>query len=258
MELTLLHFLPICTTFLSLYFAARIYSRHRTKPGSYHLLWWSIGVALYGAGTFAESWITLFSWNLIIFKFWYITGAILGGAPLAQGTVWLLLRKSVAKPLSQFLIIYATIAAVFIILSPVDYALVNSHLPSGNVLRWQWVRLFSPLVNLYAVVFLIGGAAYSAWKFFRAAPTSRKVRDRFLGNVLIALGALLPGLGGIASRLGHTEYLYLGEIIGLIFVWIGYILNIRHRPVTVTSPGGISIKHPLNAIIRLLGLLWND
>ena len=28
---------------------------------------------------------------------------------------------------------------------------------TGRVLEWQWVRAFSPFVNMYAVVFLIGG-----------------------------------------------------------------------------------------------------
>ncbi len=234
--MTPLHFLPIGTTVLSVLFAVKIFSRYRAKPGAYHLFWWGLGVVLYGAGTFAESWITLQSWNPVIFKFWYITGAILGGAPLAQGTVWFLLKPSLAKRLTFVLVLYTAVASVFIIASPIDYTLVNSHLPSGNVLQWQWVRLFSPVINLYAVVFLIGGAVFSAWKYFRAARTNRKARDRFTGNVLIALGALMPGLGGMAARMGRTEYLYLGEIIGIIFIWGGYILNTRHRPVTSAEP----------------------
>jgi len=40
-------------------------------------------------GTFMEGWTAIFGWNETIFRSWYISGALLGGAPLAQGTVYL-------------------------------------------------------------------------------------------------------------------------------------------------------------------------
>ncbi len=45
---------------------------------------------------------------------------------------------------------------------------------------------------------LAEGSAYSAWTYRR----QRSMRKRVVGNVLIALGALVPGLGGLLSRLG--------------------------------------------------------
>jgi hypothetical protein len=47
-------------------------------------------------------------------------------------------------------------------------------------------------------------------------------RHRFVGNLAIAVGALLPGIGGSATRFGHTEVLYVTELIGLVLIWIGY------------------------------------
>jgi hypothetical protein len=84
------------------------------------------------------------------------------------------------------------------------------------VLAWQWVRGFSPALNLYALVFLFGGAVYSAVQYFS------KGGPRFLGNILIAIGALLPGIGGTATRFGHVEVLYITELIGLICIYFGY------------------------------------
>jgi hypothetical protein len=40
--------------------------------------------------------------------------------------------------------------------------------------------------------------------------------------VLIAVGALLPGIGGSATRFGHVEVLYVTELIGLVLILIGY------------------------------------
>ncbi len=170
------------------------------------------------------------------FKFWYIVGALLGGAPLAQGTVWLLLRRSTARRLTIALVSVVMVAATCVVLSPINYAAVDPVLPSGRALGWQWVRAFSPFINTYAVVFLIGGAILSAWRFGRKAAQEEGgagiAQDRFVGNVFIALGAILPGIGGGASRAGYTEVLYATELVGITLIWVGYWLNVRKRPVT--------------------------
>ena len=93
-------------------------------------------------------------------------------------------------------------------------------------MEWTWVRRFSPFVNLYAFVFLVGGAVWSAIRYARDPET----RHRAYGNALIAVGALLPGIGGTATRMGHTEVLYITELVGLSLIWWGYLLNVRdHR-----------------------------
>jgi len=38
-----------------------------------------------GVGTITESLTTVFGWNEWVFRAWYITGALCGGAPLAPG-----------------------------------------------------------------------------------------------------------------------------------------------------------------------------
>ena len=216
------HYVPIVTTLVALLFAPRVLGRWRRKGGT-HLLWWGVGIVLYGVGTFTESFTTLFGWNEAVFRSWYISGALLGGAPLAQGTVYLLLSKRVADRLSVALITLVVIASVGVILTPIDYGLVEEHRLTGSVMVWQQVRLFSPFINIYAFLFLAGGAAWSAWKFRADA----SARDRVIGNVFIAIGAILPGIGGTATRMGHTEVLYVMELIGLTLIWIGYRYNVR-------------------------------
>src|SRR4029077_8888233 len=75
-----------------------------------------------------------------------------------------------------------------------------------------------PFLNLYAFVFLFGGAIYSAVQYFSRV----EGRTRFLGNILIAIGALLPGIGGTFTRFGYVEVLYITELIGLTFIYFGY------------------------------------
>jgi hypothetical protein len=216
---SLVHYLPIATTLVSIVFATVLYRHWRKKPDALYLFWWTLGVALYAVGTLTESLTTLLGWNVLVFKSWYISGALLGGAPLAQGTVYLLMSNRVAHRLTAALVALVSTASVCVVLSPINFEAVETYRLSGSVLGWQWTRLFSPIINTYALIFLVGGAAWSAWKYWRR---SRDFRARAWGNTLIAVGALLPGIGGTFTRFGHVEVLYVTEIVGLILIWSGY------------------------------------
>jgi len=220
---SLVHYIPIVTTILAVPFALEIFRRYRAHPERLHLLWWGIGIATYGVGTFTEATTTLIGWNEPTFRAWYISGALLGGAPLAQGTVYLLLGRRTAHVLTTVLITYVVIASVFVVLSPIDYSQVEAHRLTGRVLGWQWVRAFSPVVNIYAVIFLIGGAILSALRY-SADPATR---HRVYANVLIAMGAILPGIGGTATRMGYVEVLYVTELVGLVLTRAGYRMSVR-------------------------------
>ncbi len=225
----LIHYLPIVTTLVAIAFFRVLWLHWRRDPSARYVMWWMIGVGLYGLGTLTEAVTTVFGWSEPVFRTWYIAGALLGGAPLAQGTVYLLLPKRTADRLAVALVTYVAIAAAFVISAPLLYELAEPNRLSGNVLGWQFVRLFSPLVNLYAVIFLIGGAIWSAWRYWRRGDASSRV----LGNILIAVGAILPGVGGGFARAGVVEVLYVTELIGLLLIWAGYRAIVGDRLVSI-------------------------
>jgi len=216
------HYVPIATSILALAFAVVLSRRYRERSGT-HLAWWCAGMVVYAAGTITESLTTLFGWSEPVFKAWYISGALLGGAPLAQGTAYLLLSRRTATRLALGVGALVLVAAIAVVLSPIRFELVEPHRLSGRVFGWPWVRRFSPFINLYAVILLVGGAILSAWRYRHR----REVRHRFLGNVAIAIGGILPGIGGAFTRFGHVEVLYVTELIGLLVIWVGYRLNTR-------------------------------
>lgn len=219
------HYIPIATTCLTIVFAPIVFQRWEKKKPAPHLFWWALGIAMYGVGTFTESVTTLFGWNEVVFRSWYISGALLGGAPLAQGTVYLMFERTTAHRMTGVLAAFILVAATAVLLSPIDDSLVEAHRLTGAVMEWRWARWFSPFINIYAAIFLIGGAALSAWRY-RSDPA---LRHRFIGNCWIAFGALLPGIGGTATRMGHTEVLYVMELIGIILIWLGYTYNVRPK-----------------------------
>lgn len=229
--MNLVHYVPILTTIFSVYFLVEIGSHFTQKPKALYLLWWSIGVLTFGLGTCAESINTLYGWNETNFRYWYIVGALLGGYPLAQGTIYLLLKKRTAHILMITVVSTVIVASYFVIASPIDYSAVIDGRLSGTALSWQWVRLFSPFINTFSFIFLFGGAVYSAMQYRKQTRSDK----RFLGNIFIAVGALLPGIGGTFTRFGHVEVLYVTELLGLISIYAGYRVIKKDPTVSIHS-----------------------
>lgn len=219
--MALIYWIPLVTTVVALFFATIVLRRYVERRTGPHLLWWGLGLLIYGVGTATEGLTTLFDWNEWVFRAWYISGALCGGALLAQGTVYLMMKRRTANVLTAVLVSAILIASLLVILSPIDYAMVEQQRLSGRVLGWHGVRLMSPFINTYAAVFLIGGAIVSALRY-RAQPEKR---HKYVGNILIAIGALLPGIGGTFTRFGYVEVLYVTEFIGLLLIFAGYRQN---------------------------------
>jgi hypothetical protein len=218
-------FLPALTTVCAIVFCYQLFSRYRVKGGGLHLLWWGIGMATYGLGTFTEAYTSIVGWNPLVFRTWYIAGAFLGGYPLAQGTIYLLMNRRFANRSAWIVSGFIAAASILVLLTPLDVTLAEAHRLSGRVIEWRWVRLLSPFINLYAMVFLVGGAVVSALRFRRA----EALRHRYVGNILIAVGALLPGIGGAMTRAGYVEVLYVTELTGLLLIYGGYRMNVAGR-----------------------------
>lgn len=221
-----IHYIPIATTLFGLYFFRILFNHWKQNKNSLHVFWWMLGVLCYIAGTISESVNTLAGFSITNFKVWYITGALLGGAPLAQGTVYLLFKRKTANILTVILTIFIITAALLVILSPVNTELITGKL-SGKLLGWKFIRYMTPFINLYAFIFLVGGAVFSAIKYAK----NIQYKKRFTGNLLIAVGGLLPGIGGSFTKFGYVEVLYVTEFIGLLFIYLGYI-TIRNDKAT--------------------------
>jgi hypothetical protein len=87
-DVSWVHYLPIATTLIAAAFSLTLFRKYLARRTP-HVWWWAIGVAFYGVGTLLEATITLAGNTMFLTKAWYIAGAILGGYPLAEGSLYL-------------------------------------------------------------------------------------------------------------------------------------------------------------------------
>jgi len=224
---TITSWLPVFSSTITLIFAAAVFRRYLWCRGL-PLLLWAIGLTMYGIGTLCEASYTIVGWNTIAFRLWYLLGAMLVAAWLGQGTVYLLARRRVGQILMLILVIGSLYGALRVFSATLDPSQMPKGELSGRAIVTPGVRILTPFFNTYGVVTLIGGALYSAWIFWRR----RILRNRLQGNILIAVGAMAPMLGGLFSRLGLTGYLYPGELLGAVLMYIGFLRS------TTAAPGG--------------------
>jgi hypothetical protein len=219
-----MNFLPYLSTIVTFVFTVAVFNRHRQRGGM-HLLLWSVGLLFYGLGTLSEVLLGL-HFNVLVLKLWYLMGAMLTAAWLGMGTVHLLIRKGNAAMIITWVLAAVSLFAAFLVFaappvsSTYNTALTASEQYKDILARNGLTILFTILLNIYGTLTLVGGAIYSAFLFWR----KKVLANRMFGNILIAAGALSPAMGGTFLKVGLTDFLYLSELIGVILMYIGFVM----------------------------------
>ncbi|MFQ5814831.1 MAG: hypothetical protein ACE5I2_16760 [Anaerolineae bacterium] len=221
--MSLTSLMPFVSVTIMFVFALLVLRRYAVRRGL-HLLLWGIGLVMYGIASFTEAYYTVAGFNDLVFRLWYLFGAMLVAAWLGQGTVYLLVRRRIAgvriaHVLMAVLLLGSLYGAFKVFSAQLDPSLMPGASLSGHAIVTPGVRILTPFFNIYGTATLVGGAIYSAFLFWR----KRILPHRTVGNILIAVGALAPAMAGILSRIGLTEFLYLGELLGAILMFIGFL-----------------------------------
>jgi cation transport ATPase len=163
--------------------------------------------------------------NVNIFRVYYVLAAPLVGL-LGAGVVYLLVRRSIANYFLAFVVVLSIGLAVTGFTTPLDESIILESFSGelGEAFRAashaypMTVRIFAIILNSIGGTILIGGALYSY------------IRDRSRTyNLLIALGALLPMIGGSAlGFFGNPDVFFEFELGGTVFLFLGFILSDRY------------------------------
>lgn len=208
---------PLISAVVSFVFAVTVLDQFFARRKPYQLVW-AIGVLMYFISTGAEFWVEVWGLNETIYRLWYLFGAIFVAAYLGMGTLYLLTPRRVGHSIMAVLLV-ASFYAVFRVFSANLDMSTLQHL-SGSAMP-QGVRLMTPIFNTFGTVALVGGAVYSAWVFWRR----RVMPHRVVSNILIAVGAILPALGGILEGFGVSPTMARPslELVGIIIIFIGFL-----------------------------------
>jgi hypothetical protein len=124
------------------------------------------------------------------------------------------------------LIIGGSIAAApIVLLAPIaapGYALDASGIPVGTAMPGS-VRLLTPLFNVTGGFALVLGALFSV----AVAVRDRRFDSRVPATILIAIGGFVPSMTSGLTRFGITETFYLGELLGVVFLFAGFLVSIE-------------------------------
>jgi hypothetical protein len=193
-----------------------------------HFLFWGVGLAMFGSASLAEIWFAALGWSAPLFFVWYLFGAALNAGWIGHGTLLLLVRKRWVHVLTALLVVGSLAAGGLMlqVMPKLEASSFERSVPISEQYReimppiseGATVRLTTPFFNIYGLVTLVGGALLSAWLFLR----KQVLPNRVIGNVLIAAGALSIGLASTATRLGYGQYLYLGELVAAVLMYVGF------------------------------------
>lgn len=236
--------LPFASTGVMLIFTIWVLQKYvtRRKP---HFLFWGLGLAMFGSGSFAEAYLAL-DWNRWVFFVWYLFGAALNAGWIGHGTVYLLVRKKWVHGLTALLVGGSLVAGWMMLrtIPLLDASGFEASLPISEQYReimpaisqGASVRLTTPFFNIYGLLTLVGGALWSSFLFWR----KRVMPNRVVGNVLIAAGALSIGFASSLTRFGIGSFLYLGELVAAILMFSGFVVAGRPLPVEDPMPAAVA------------------
>ena len=232
-----MHYISLLSTIVTFGFTWAVYRRYQQRGGK-HLLFWAVGLLLYGLGTLTEV-VLGFTFSAVALKVWYLSGAMLTAAWLGQGTVFLLIRRGRwARGSAWVLLAVSLVAAGLVFSAPIlpaaaDFqpALPVSSQYQDILGRSGLMLTLTILLNLYGTLTLVGGAIYSAYLFWR----KQVLLERMVGNILIAAGALSPAMGGSLLRAGLADWLYVSELLGAVLMFLGFRLAVKSRPAEKTA-----------------------
>lgn len=217
---------PAAAAAVAFLFAASLGRRflERRQP---HLGLWCVSLAMYGAASLAVAVGVGGDWSRTLFEVYWILGAVLNVPILAAGEVRLLSRNRVVD--AAIWVVLAFVAAYTIAVTRgavMDPAALAEQLPSGKEVFGDGTAAhrLPQLVSIPSYVVLVAGAVWSAWRM-RGRP---ELRDRFLGTLLIVVGATITAVAGSTfAALGNAAAFSLALLAGVAVMYLGFLLATR-------------------------------
>jgi hypothetical protein len=178
--------------------------------------------------------------------------ALVGGVAIIVATA---IRRPLAAHIAAAVLVVGSVLGAYVVLTATlaapGWAVdPHTHVPIGSAFP-GYVRVITPPDNIAGALVLVFGALYSAYVYMPkkrvlparlmalaivvnfvasipsglAALVTGRLNSRVPATILIALGAFIPGLTSGLNRFGVTWSFFLGEFLGLVLIFVGFLVS---------------------------------
>jgi len=187
--------------------------------------------------------------------------ALMGGVAIIVATA---VRRRVAAHIAMGVLVAGSLAVAYMVmtagLAAPGWAVdPSTHVPVGSAFP-GYVRVLTGPFNIAGALCLVFGAIYSAYVYMPKRKVMRakvktpvlaqlygaaavavnlvtslpaavesllrgKLNSRVPATILIAIGAFIPGLTSGLDRFGVTWSFFLGELVGLVLIFAGFLVS---------------------------------
>jgi hypothetical protein len=177
-------------------------------------------------------------WTRLEFSIFWGLGAVLNVPFLAAGEVVLLFRRPAVLWVVGLVLVFLVAFTVAVLRTAhVDPLALTTQLPSGKDVYGDGsaAHRLPQYVSYPSYFLLIAGALWSAWRM-RGRP---ELRDRFVGTLVIALGAtIIAGFGSAFAALGRLAPFSIALLAGISVMFWGFVRATRQAAERhTTAPG---------------------
>ena len=220
---------PLVATAVAAVFAVRLTQQFLARRGQAQLLW-AIAMGMFAVASAAATAGVASGWSTTLYAVYWALGAVLNVAYLAGGELVLLFRRGWVRWAVWLVLIFATAYTVSVLanaeMAPDALAV---QLPRGIDVFGDGTpaHRLAQVVAYPAYVILLLGTLWSAWKM-RGRP---ELKDRFVGTLLIAVGATVVAAGAAFAATGLLAGFILTLVAGISVMFWGFLR--ASRPIVV-------------------------
>jgi len=199
---------------------------------------WAIALLMYATASFALFLGVLDGWTETEFRVYWLFGAVLNVPWLFLGEVYLLAKRRWIADALLVVMLFLTAYAVAQVrgATVADASVLSKDLPLGKEVFGAGSQPHR-LAQYYAYpayLLLVAACVWSAWGM-RGRP---ELRDRFMGTLLIAIGATIVAIGsGVGAGLDVVPLFSISLLAGIAVMFWGFLRASRSgpRPETASS-----------------------
>jgi hypothetical protein len=217
---------PSVAALVALVFATLLGRQYSQKRRPYQLVW-VIALAMYAVASLALALGAAGEWTRGGFQVYWALGAVLNVPFLAAGEVLLLFRRGWVLWACVIALVFVSAYTTAVLRdSTMSTQALSEQLPSGKEVFGDGTpaHRLAQLVSYPAYFLLLAGTLWSAWRM-RGRP---ELKDRFVGTLLIAVGATIVAGGAAFAAYGVLAGFTATLAAGISLMFWGFLRASRH------------------------------